>query len=279
MTSIRQKAVLFGGWTGWLGSSFHHENDTWEWNGQDWIEMKPNTIPAPRAGHLMAYDEKNSQVVMFGGEEQTGAYMLNDTWVWDGTDWKQMFPDNYPTGRRGGQMFFDHETNKIILLGGFYYMGSDKVFTPLNDVWEWDGTTWQYLTTLAENLKITNPNVAYNTQQERTILFNYNETVTWQDGSLNTIDVENQPTKRVGSWLAADSKTGKMLLFGGVENNIQLNDTWVLDGHQWQELHPDLTPSPRDAYVMFFDPGRNSFILYGGVSGYSLDDMWEYVLP
>ncbi len=41
------------------------------------------------------------------------------------------------------------------------------------------------------------------------------------------------------------------------------------------------TPSPRDAYVMFFDPTRHSFIIYGGMDTqrYSLDDMWEYTPP
>ncbi len=198
---IRKKVILFGGVSDWLGNGFQHENDTWEWDGKDWIKMKTNTVPPARAGHMMAYDEKRGVVVMFGGEEQTGTYMLNDTWEWDGKDWKQIFPDNFPQGRRGGQMFYDHESGKIILLGGFYYAAPDKVFTHLNDAWEWDGKIWQYLTTMPKSLLINNPNVVYDPQRQTTTLFDY------------------------------------------------------------------------------FDSSRHSFILYGGMSSYALDDMWEYVLP
>ena len=276
---VREKVILFGGISDWLGSSFQHENDTWEWDGQDWTKIKTNTVPPARAGHMMAYDEKRSVVVMFGGEEQTGTYMLNDTWEWNGKDWKQIFPDNYPLGRRGAQMFYDHDSGKIVLLGGFYYAPPDKVFTHLNDAWEWDGKIWQYLTTLPKSLLINNPNVAYDSQRQKTMLFDYKQIMTWAGMQWNTIDVDTIPPNRFGSWLAADPATGKMLLFGGVDNNVQLNDTWVWDGNKWKELHPDLTPSPRTDYVMFFDSSRNSFIVYGGMSSYALDDMWEYVLP
>jgi hypothetical protein len=86
------------------------------------------------------------------------------------------------------------------------------------------------------------------------------------------------PPGRFGSWLAADPQSGSMLLFG-VDNNIQRNDTWLFDGSTWKEMHPDLRPGPRDAYVMFYDRTRDSFIVYGGISTYALDDMWKYVLP
>ena len=128
-------------------------------------------------------------------------------------------------------MFYDHQSGKIILLGGFYYAPPDKVFTHLNDAWEWDGKTWEYVTTLPRSLMITNPNVAYDSQRQQTTLFDYKQIMTWTGGQWNAIDVDTKP------------------------------------------------PSPRDAYVMFFDPSRNSFIVYGGISTYALDDMWEYVLP
>ena len=182
-------------------------------------------------------------------------------------------------GRRGGQMFYDHQSGKVILLGGFYYASPDKTFTRLNDVWAWDGKTWQFVTTLSKSLIITNPNVAYDSQRQQTRLFDYKQIMSWTNGQWNVIDVTAQPSSRFGSWLAADPDNGKILLFGGVENNVQRNDTWVLDGNIWKELHPDLTPSPRDAYVMFFDPNRKSFIVFGGVSNFALDDMWELVLP
>jgi hypothetical protein len=103
--------------------------------------------------------------------------------------------------------------------------------------------------------------------------------VGWSENRWQEIDAGPMPPSRFGPWLAADPQSGRMLLFSGVENNQQRSDTWLFDGNAWRELHPDLTLSPRDAFVMFYDRTRNSFIVYGGISTYALDDMWEYVLP
>jgi hypothetical protein len=42
----------------------------------------------------MAYDAARGQVVLFGGYDGSG--YLNDTWVWDGTNWVQKFPATVP---------------------------------------------------------------------------------------------------------------------------------------------------------------------------------------
>jgi hypothetical protein len=227
---------------------------------------------------MMVYDEKSGVVVLFGGEDKSGTYMFADTWVWDGKNWTQMTPNGYPTGRRGGQMFYDPQAEKIILTGGFYY-APGKVFTALNDVWSWDGKNWEYIATSPENLIITNPNMAFTPTLNQPTLFNYKQLLGWTNNQWQAIDVGDMPPSRFGTWLAADPQSGKMLLFGGVDNNIQRNDTWLLDGGTWKELHPQLTPAPRDAHIMFFDPARNAFVVYGGISTYALDDMWEYVFP
>jgi len=276
--SVRHRMVLFGGISDWIGSSFYYEHDTWEWDGNDWIQMKPKTSPPARTGHMMVYDEKSGVVVLFGGEDKSGTYMFADTWVWDGKNWTQMTPNGYPTGRRGGQMFYDPQAEKIILTGGFYY-APGKVFTALNDVWSWDGKNWEYIATSPENLIMTNPNVAFTPTLNQPTLFNYKQLLGWTNNQWQAIDVGDMPPSRFGTWLAADPQSGKMLLFGGVDNNIQRNDTWLFDGGTWRELHPQLTPAPRDAHIMFFDPARNAFVVYGGISTYALDDMWEYVFP
>ena len=54
--------VLFGGWAD-LGS----DNDTWEWDGTNWIQQFPTDIPAVRYKHAMTYDSARNVVVLFGG--------------------------------------------------------------------------------------------------------------------------------------------------------------------------------------------------------------------
>ena len=65
--------VTFGGFAGF------DVNDTWLWNGTDWIQLAPQQSPPPRESMGMAFDELHQQTVVFGGLE--GFNLLNGTWV------------------------------------------------------------------------------------------------------------------------------------------------------------------------------------------------------
>jgi hypothetical protein len=89
--AARGQVVLFGG-----SCSSGGLNDTWVWDGANWVQKFPATSPPARWAHAMAYDAARGQVVLFGG---TGSsFFLNDTWVWDGTNWVQKFPATIPAG-------------------------------------------------------------------------------------------------------------------------------------------------------------------------------------
>jgi hypothetical protein len=83
--SLHQQTVLFGGTNGAV------LNDTWVWDGANWTEKSPQTSPRARVYPVMAFDSAHGQVVMFGGQESgylpNGKWiLLNDTWIWDGTN-------------------------------------------------------------------------------------------------------------------------------------------------------------------------------------------------
>lgn len=73
----------------------------------------------------MAFDPSTGQTVLFGGN---GSTYLNDTWVWDGSNWTQKNPADSPSVRDGAAMSFDPSTGEIVLFGG-----SDDNY--LNDTW------------------------------------------------------------------------------------------------------------------------------------------------
>ncbi len=52
-------------------------NDTWEWDGQDWIQQE-NTGPN-RCRHAMAYDDHRQRLVLFGGNDALNQG-YGDTW-------------------------------------------------------------------------------------------------------------------------------------------------------------------------------------------------------
>jgi pyruvate/2-oxoacid:ferredoxin oxidoreductase beta subunit len=109
--AARGQVVLFGG-VGYSGTL----NDTWVWDGTNWVEKTPTTRPSGRYGHAMAYDAARGQVVLFGGHDASGP--LSDTWVWDGTNWVQKFPSVNPPWRYGHAMAYDAARGQVVLFGG-----------------------------------------------------------------------------------------------------------------------------------------------------------------
>lgn len=73
--SARGVVTLFGGG---YGDPSLHLNDTWDWNGTDWIERTPSSSPSLRAASILYYDDRRSRTVLIGGIHLT---VLNDIWT------------------------------------------------------------------------------------------------------------------------------------------------------------------------------------------------------
>ncbi|MGB8212100.1 MAG: hypothetical protein WCE68_00950 [Anaerolineales bacterium] len=134
----RQVAVLFGNALFGTGENTKLSGETWLFDGAKWVQQHPLNSPSPRFDACMAYDAARDQTVLFGGAIGTGpeAEKVNDTWVWDGTDWKQLFPASLPPAREGANMVYDRARQAILLFGGG--SGGDL----FDDTWLWDGTSW-----------------------------------------------------------------------------------------------------------------------------------------
>jgi len=146
MATLGNKVVLFGGTP--TAMRFYDpslpapagEGDTWTWDGTTWTELAPSTSPPARMNHAMA--TLGNKVILFGGEVAGG--LTDDTWEWDGTTWAQLSPPTSPPARMNHTMAT--VGNKVILFGGDVASGPiDGVSYPINDSWEWDGTTWTEL--------------------------------------------------------------------------------------------------------------------------------------
>lgn len=59
---------------------------TWLFNSTEWTPLA-GLGPGLRQGHAMAYDKTRKRIVLFGGG--IGPDRYNDTWEWDGLDWKK----------------------------------------------------------------------------------------------------------------------------------------------------------------------------------------------
>lgn len=111
----RARAVLFGGYrdaVGWV-------SDTWEWNGVNWQARSSATTPSPRAGHAMAYSAALGGVFYFGGRQSEDNNLKpDDYWVWNGSDWRQLFFEEGPGWRSAPMMCEDASKGRVISFGG-----------------------------------------------------------------------------------------------------------------------------------------------------------------
>ena len=76
-----QLVIAFGGCCGGNGQEM---NQTWSWDGTNWVLLNPAKSPSARDGMGMAYDPVTHEVVMFGGEVGVEGKVLGDTWKWTG---------------------------------------------------------------------------------------------------------------------------------------------------------------------------------------------------
>ena len=87
---------------------------------------------------------------------------------------------------------------------------------------------------------------------------------------------QTSPPARSGHSMAYDEKRRQTVVFGGSTQNtwewVGTNDLWVWDGEAWAQRVPvGETPRARAGASFVYDPARDEFVLFGGVSG----EFWE----
>ena len=132
----RGVTVLYGG-----DDEHQVRDDTWEYDGAAWRLVPATGGPGRREGPSMAYDGQRKVTVLFGGIKSDSGTMtplpFDDTWEWDGKDWKKIATAQSATARHNGGMAYDAKRGRIVLFGGGSLSAPNA-----NLVWEYDGTTW-----------------------------------------------------------------------------------------------------------------------------------------
>jgi hypothetical protein len=111
------RVILFGGYNGvpWYFST----NDTWQWDGDGWMELAPTHSPPERWDHAMAYDSARGRIVLIGGSiPYPPPNAGTATWEWDGTDWLDASPVGVRPSRVGSAMAFDAARSRVVMLEG-----------------------------------------------------------------------------------------------------------------------------------------------------------------
>lgn len=132
--------------------------------------------------------------------------------------------------------------SSVILFGGI----GDNGF--MNDTWLWDGnsSTW-------------------------TKVF---------DDTASPSPSTSQPSQRSGYGFAYNSITQQFIVFGGYDNNGNLNDTWIFSPSPptWSQIQSTVSPAARCYSSMVYDSRNNMCVMFGGVTDYGsiFGDTWIF---
>jgi hypothetical protein len=269
--TARGRCVLFGGSPAFL-------NDTWEFDGTNWLYRQPaTTIPPDSEGHGMAYDIHRQRTVKFGGLGGGTGY---DTYEWDGFDWQLARPPNSPFARIDMAMAYDAARRRVVLFGGITLTVQVR-----NDTWEWDGTNWQQRTPAASPIARTGSAMAYDARRQRIVLFGgwnrvqplLNDTWEWDGSSWLRMTPLRSPSARYSHTMCYDEQRSRIVLFGGDQPNFILNDVWEWDGQDWTERFPQTRPAIRSRHSMAYDGRLGHVLVFGGSNTQQiLSDTWSY---
>ncbi len=248
-----------------------------------WVAESPATSPSPRVAAAMAYDPATQQLVLFGGENNTGGGALGDTWSWNGSTWSELDPSTSPSARSNASMAYDPASGQLLLFGG--ENSSDQNF---GDTWSWNGSTWVDLDPSTNPPARVDAAMAYDPALGELVLFGGSEgtgsggtydgdTWAWNGTTWTELNpTGSTPAARAGASMAYDTATSQLVLFGGDGANGLLDDTWTFTGSAWSEASPATSPSVLGYSAMAYDPTSSQLVLFNGLSGEDLGSTWSW---
>jgi hypothetical protein len=108
----RGRIVLFGG----LAPTGLSE-ETWEFDGTQWLALNPTSRPTWRWGAALAFDPRRNRTVLYGGS--SGSWPTrHEHWEWDGSNWSPVLLSSTPGARFHASMVFWPRRGRIVMRAG-----------------------------------------------------------------------------------------------------------------------------------------------------------------
>jgi MYXO-CTERM domain-containing protein len=279
---VRQLSIAAGGMP--VNDTGNSLSDTWSWDGQSWAFQAAGL---PNRGYVAGAFDFNRQVtVLYGGVDepqfQPRRYFAEALERSTGT-WIQ--GSGTPGARGTAGLTYDASRGVTVLFGG--WTGSAW----LDDIWEYDGTSWSRRCTTApcstglRPARRESPVFVYDAAREVTLLFGgygdnqyRGDTWTWDGSSWTAHAPGVAPEARTRSAGAYDPATQSIYVFGGATFSEELNDLWAWNGSIWEQVAAAAPPSGRRDLGMAWDSARRRGVLFGGRSSNQAVDFWEFSL-
>ena len=206
--------------------------------GNWWVKKNPVNKPCARAYNVLAPINNDDKAILFGGRDKDDNW-LNDTWVYDYSIniWTKKSPPNPPDTRSDCCMSTIYGTDKSVLYNNWI---AETWIYDLND----DQWTKKY--TINKPGKVSYPVITSIYNSDQVILFystsgldNFCDTWIYNLSENNWTNKTPsiKPSPRSGFAIASIYGTDKILLFGGRNEDVYLDDTWIYDlSEEWETL-------------------------------------------
>lgn len=178
--SGRQRIVLYGG----EGSTFGtHNNDTWEYDGTNWVQVVTADSPDLRRHARIDYDKRRNVVVLWGGVSPSIVPYFwppfRDTWEYNGTNWTKKSTKSAPGSRVWNGQYYDEATGLVVVHGGLKHRpsaigGGDFDYTDdgyYTDAWGYDGNDWVRIDSTNFPSRMTVDHQSYDTDLCKSLLW------------------------------------------------------------------------------------------------------------
>ncbi len=267
--AARQCMVLFGGYSNEYGGD---RNETWTYDGEDWIQQFPERKPYPRHRHAMAYDPLREKIVVYGGEFLwwgLNRTYYQDTWEWDGENWTQLFPAHNPDGPIAAKMVY-HNTRQTC------------VWVNRLTTWEWNGIDWSEIEVEPISPTRSHYDVEYCPLNDAIILFGGDQfSDTWFFDGTDWFEIfpDYQMEARQFHKMTYDPDTEKVILYSGVEYpSDDAGNMFSWDGTDWTPVIDPVRPPACDGPALAGGIDEIGVIMFGGTRGAhkELDETWRF---
>ncbi|MFK7740028.1 MAG: hypothetical protein AB8H80_06855 [Planctomycetota bacterium] len=251
-------------------------DETWEWNGVDWLQSFPATAPFYAYGQSLVYHAGRGRVVFVNTESNPPRTVLRE---WDGTDWQLV--DNSGPDLNAFGLTYDRARDRLVVFGG-----RSSAFVSSDETWEWDGAVW------AQRAPATVPagryscSLSYDEQRNCVVMVGGStmpnsvgrllRRQVWEwDGVDWRETTPPAPEPREDVAFTYDLQQDRWLQFGGNQNatspSTRSDETWVYDeATGWTELQLAVRPGPAGGHLMTYDEARSAVVMG------SYDGLWEF---
>jgi hypothetical protein len=219
---VTHQVVLFGGYDG-----SNYLGDTWLWDGtaSQWTQAAPVHHPTPVTGPML-FPDPNGRVDLFGGFD--GHFYQLAMWQWSRSDWKRLSPATVPYARSSAAVTTNPIIDQVVLFGGLADVNP-------NNTWTYGGNTWTLQSPATQPPLVYAASTAFDPRISAAILFGggsggIDQNTTWRwfapRADWREVLTTQSPPPREGAGMTYLPSLGHVIIFGGQNGEIPLNDTW-----------------------------------------------------